>query len=692
MASTGLPRHHSGSRLLLALTLASVLTGTLVSPALADPPEGSMPPASEPPGSVEIDVITGRDIYAEGVAVTAATFPHGGLSTVFLVSGEAYGDALAAAPLAAVKDRAVLFTMRTSLPTAVENELIRLAPANVVIVGGTTVIDDAVVTQVTADLAPGTVITRVAGSDLYGTAAALSAMTYPAGTGTVVVASGQDFPDAIVAGPVAARLRGPLLLTQTAGLTASTAAEITRLAPASVVIVGNTGQVSDAVATAIAALGPTVQRVSGSDRYLTAGAVAQTYWPAATAMVVATGLTFPDALAGVPLAAVRGVPILYLGPDEVPTATRDAILRSYPTRFHVMGNVSLILRTELGAWAAGRLTVPMGDWDYPAHDSLYHSYQEVDRRIHVLEMAYPNLVDAFSIGKSYQGREIWAAKISNNVSVDENEPEVLIDALHHAREHLGVEQALYLAQMLATDYSTDASVKALVDSREIWIIFALNPDGWAYDATRDPYRGWRKNQQPTPGSIYVGTDLNRNYGYKWGCCAGSSGNPLSLEYRGWAPFSATETQVFRDFVASRVINGRQQIRTHVTLHCNGQLILWPYGYTKTNIPSDMTVDDHSTFVKMAQQMAALNGYRAEQSSDLYVTDGDQIDWMYRQYRIFSFTWELYPSEQHDTRLNMYPPDTVIAPQTARNRGALLYLIDKAACPWAVIGKQSTYCP
>ncbi|HMJ80228.1 MAG TPA: M14 family zinc carboxypeptidase, partial [Candidatus Dormibacteraeota bacterium] len=188
----------------------------------------------------------------------------------------------------------------------------------------------------------------------------------------------------------------------------------------------------------------------------------------------------------------------------------------------------------------------------------------------------------------------------------------------------------------------------------------------------------------------IGTDINRNYGYRWGCCGGSSSNPAAWNYRGPSAFSTPEAQAVRDFVLSRVVNGVQQIKTHVTFHTDGELILWPYGYTKTDIPADMTADDHATFVAMAKAMAAKNGYKPEQSSDLYVTDGDEIDWLYATQHIFSFTFEMYPKSS-PYAAPVYTPDELIARETARNRSALLYLIDIAWCPYAAIGKSATYC-
>jgi hypothetical protein len=345
----------------------------------------------------------------------------------------------------------------------------------------------------------------------------------------------------------------------------------------------------------------------------------------------------------------------------------------------------------LAASIIGAATAGGAEPDFPAKDSRYHNLSEMTADVNAVASAHPAIVQVFSIGKSYQGRDILAAKISDNVATDENEPEVLIDALHHAREHLTVEQALYILHLLADGYATDATIKQIVDSREIYIIFALNPDGFVYDLTGTPYRAWRKNRQPNGTSRYIGTDLNRNYDYRWGCCNGSSTATSSPTYRGSRPWSAPETRVLRDFVNSRRIGGIQQIRAHITIHTNGELILWPYGYTKRDIPGDMTRADHATFVRLARDMAARNGYRAMQSSDLYVTDGDQIDWMYGVHRIFSFTFELYPTETPTVWGDHYPPDERIAAQVARNHDAFIYFLLHAGCPYLAIGYQVANC-
>ena len=331
---------------------------------------------------------------------------------------------------------------------------------------------------------------------------------------------------------------------------------------------------------------------------------------------------------------------------------------------------------------------PAAHAGYPARDQGYHSYGEMVRHIRAVARRHPRIVRVFSIGRSAQGRSLWAAEVSDRVGEDEGEPEVLFDGLHHAREHLSAEMAIDVLDLLAGHYGGDGErgrrVTRLVDSRRIWIVFMVDPDGLAYDLTGSPYRSWRKNRQANPGSRSVGTDLNRNYGYRFGCCGASSGNPASDHYRGPRAWSAPEIRAMRDFVLGRIVDGRQRIRTHITFHTAGELVLWPYGHTRVAQPRDMTGLDLRTFRAMGRAMAASNGYVAKQSSTMYPTDGDQIDWMYGRQRVFSFTFELYPRAAGTARAH-YPPDEVIARQTARNRGAVLYLIGKAGCPYAALG-------
>ncbi|WP_203915471.1 M14 family zinc carboxypeptidase, partial [Rhizocola hellebori] len=236
----------------------------------------------------------------------------------------------------------------------------------------------------------------------------------------------------------------------------------------------------------------------------------------------------------------------------------------------------------------------------------------------------------------------------------------------------------------------DTEITNLVNGREFWIIPMVNPDGVEYDIATGSYRSWRKNRQPNTGSSNVGTDLNRNWSYQWGCCGGSSGSTGSETYRGPSAFSAPETQRIRDFVLSRRIGGVQQIKVNVDIHTYSELILWPYGYTTADTGSDMSVDQRNTFATIGQQMAATNGYTPEQASDLYIADGTIIDWMFNNQGIFSYTFELYPNSSGSGG-GFYPPDEQIVPQTQRMRAAFLMLSGYADCVYRAIGKESIYC-
>ena len=109
--------------------------------------------------------------------------------------------------------------------------------------------------------------------------------------------------------------------------------------------------------------------------------------------------------------------------------------------------------------------------------------------------------------------------------------------------------------------------------------------------------------------------------------------------------------------------------------------MWPYGYTYTNMPSDMTVDDQAALVYIGKKMASTNGYKPEQASDLYISSGTSRDYLYGTYRTFSYTFEM--------SIRDYPDDALIAAETDRNKEAVLYLMERAWCPLSVRGATVT---
>jgi carboxypeptidase T len=288
----------------------------------------------------------------------------------------------------------------------------------------------------------------------------------------------------------------------------------------------------------------------------------------------------------------------------------------------------------------------------------YHDYAAMSQHIAAVAAAHPDIVSRFSIGRSYGKRELWAVKISDDVAVDELEPEVLFTFGQHAREHITVEQGLYLLDQLT---SGDPRVVDLVSRREIWMVFDLDPDGSEYDlAARHP-RFWRKNRQPPQG-----TDLNRNWGFHWGA---ASRAPEADDYRGAAPFSAPETRALRDFVNSRVIAGVQQIKAAIDFHSAAELVLWPYGYTRANVSGGMSAAAHARLAQLGRRLARANGYVAEQASDLYVAAGELPDWLWGVHRIYAYTFELGPGG------NFYPAR--FGREIARNREPVLELLEAA---------------
>jgi putative cell wall-binding protein len=200
-----------------------------------------------------------------------------------------------------------------------------------------------------------TSIQRIAGSDRYATAAALSRARFPGGASTVFVATGASFPDALSGSPAAAHFNGPVLLTAQGSLPAATATELARLRPSKIVVVGGEAAVGVPVVAALYRYAPAVERWSGSTRFDTAATISRiAFSSGAPVAYVTTGRSFPDALSGGAVAGHAGGPILLVERDGIPTATASELARLRPGSIVVLGGPSAVsdaVRSALARYA-----------------------------------------------------------------------------------------------------------------------------------------------------------------------------------------------------------------------------------------------------------------------------------------------------------------------------------------------------
>lgn len=265
----------------------------------------------------------------------------------------------------------------------------------------------------------------------------------------------------------------------------------------------------------------------------------------------------------------------------------------------------------------------------PAHFHLgsmggSFTLQEMIQQLDSMALLFPSLItgkQAISSTLSIEGRTIWYVKISDNPNLDENEPEVLYTALHHAREGGSLSELIFFMWYLLENYTSDPAIQALVDNRELYFVPCLNPDGYYFNEQQNPAGGgmWRKNRRVNADNTF-GVDLNRNYGFNWGFNnQGSSPNPSSDTYRGTAPFSEPETQAMKDFCDSR------NFTAALNAHTFGNFLITPWGFqTQGNTP------DSSRFTEWGDYLTRENRYYHGSSMQTvnYAVNGNSDDWMY----------------------------------------------------------------
>lgn len=257
-----------------------------------------------------------------------------------------------------------------------------------------------------------------------------------------------------------------------------------------------------------------------------------------------------------------------------------------------------------------------------APDQDYKNPQEIEDFLRDVHAQYPDITELKSIGKSLEGRDIWAIKISDNVRVDEIEPAILVNGMHHAREVMTPEITTDMVSYLTSNYGKLAEVTKWVNDTEIWVIPMFNVDG--NNKMWDGNSMWRKNTRNGHG-----VDLNRNYPYGWNSCNGSSASTGAQDYRGTSPASEPETQAMMNMVA--------EIKPvfDISYHSYSEIVIYPYGCKPNRTPTEEAVEI------IGAEIGKKIDYKPGTAWELlYNADGGDIDWMYTAHQVIPYVIEV----------------------------------------------------
>jgi len=267
--------------------------------------------------------------------------------------------------------------------------------------------------------------------------------------------------------------------------------------------------------------------------------------------------------------------------------------------------------------------------------AVYHDYNTTLTLVDSLLAAFPTLISKHIYGYALSGRQLYAVKISDNVQLDENEPEISFDGGHHGDEIMGAEINILLMRDLCVQYGSNPQITDLVNTREIWIFPFINPDG-RMAMTR--YNN-------------AGVDINRDWGYMWDAWGGSP-----------APFSQPESQAPRLW-----INDNQFVISQ-TNHGGTEGISYPWSYRPNacpdNDPIDFVAAGYSSTSGYIPSLAYFQGYNG-----MYAINGSAKDSFYGLMGSVGWTHEVSMSKQ--------PSSTLIPQYYSWNKPSMLYLISMA---------------
>lgn len=291
-------------------------------------------------------------------------------------------------------------------------------------------------------------------------------------------------------------------------------------------------------------------------------------------------------------------------------------------------------------------------------DEQYKNPDEIEDFVKDIHARYPEITQLKSIGKTLEGRDIWAIKISDNAKLKEHEPVFLVNAMHHAREVMTPEITTDMIEYLTSNYGQIDEVTNWVNNTEIWVIPMFNLDGnnkmWNENSM------WRKNTRNGHG-----VDINRNYPTGWNSCKGSSGSTGAQDYRGTGPASEPETQAMMNFVAEikPVFN--------ISYHSYSEIVIYPFGCRPHKTPTDEAVE--SIGAEIGKKIDYKPGTAWEL---LYNADGGDIDWMYQEHQVIPYVIEV-----NSTMAGFHPSYTKWRDKTVlRNRPGWMHLLNKLQGP------------
>lgn len=260
--------------------------------------------------------IAGKDRIQTAIMVSRTQFPYGS-ENVIIARADNYPDALAGVPLAYKLHCPILLTFSQALPAEVLEEIQRLAPQKIVLLGREGAVSGAIEQQLKNSYA----VDRYGGANRFNTAEIIASKL---GTiGKAVIVSGYNFPDALSISSVAAQEGLPILLTEINNVPSETRKAINQLNISEVIMAGGTAVLSSGQEEQL----PNPSRIAGNDRYGTASVILKDYPPQGSSIVFATGQSFPDALTGGVLAAFNSTNLVII-PKTGPTAEQEALLGS----------------------------------------------------------------------------------------------------------------------------------------------------------------------------------------------------------------------------------------------------------------------------------------------------------------------------------------------------------------------------